>query len=172
MITIYCDMDGVLCDFYSVYTELKRKHNVTERGYVWKFFSKMVKEEKIFSNLPMLPNASYLLNYLREVEFQYKGNVAIKILTSGGDRSGIAHYEEAKRQKEEWLKKHNINWEVITVKRKEEKAAYANSNSILIDDTKSNVDEFNEAGGHGVLYTDGTIISAVMTVSDLILKIR
>lgn len=153
-IIIYVDMDGVLADFYSVYERLKRKHNIHQTGYVWGFFSRMVKEESLFTNLPMLPNANLLLNHLSNIEMHFKDKVVIKILTSGGDRSGTAHYEQAKQQKEEWLKKHNINWEAITVKIKDEKAAYANPNSILIDDTTSNIAQFNAAGGHGILYSD------------------
>lgn len=168
MKTIYVDMDGVLCDFMTSYMRLRRKYNQPGSEYIWKFFSKMVKEEKLFENLDVLPNAGMLLNALKELEGP---NVKIEILTSGGDKSGTAHYEAAKEQKIKWLKDHNINWPVNVVKHRVDKDEYACADCILIDDTLSNVEEFIAAGGKAILYDDAKADQAIQIVRAFVDKV-
>ena len=135
---VYLDMDGVITDFYiEVRDKIEDKHKwETEE------FPKFIARDG-FVNLPMMPDGALLIRFLRI------SKVEVIILTSAGGISGDA-YESVKRQKETWLKNHNIDWSVIVVPSKGEKKKYATKHSLLIDDTESNVDDFKNAGGRAI----------------------
>ena len=57
-------------------------------------------------------------------------------------------------QKMDWLKKHNIEFTPIIVPGKRYKKDYSNANSVLIDDTQVNIDQWRREGGIGILHTD------------------
>jgi hypothetical protein len=55
-------------------------------------------------------------------------------------------------QKMIWLADKDVSWAKIFVPGKHLKKQYANPNSILIDDTESVINDWNEAGGIGILH--------------------
>jgi hypothetical protein len=57
-------------------------------------------------------------------------------------------------QKQMWLLKHNIQYKANFVPGKSLKYKYATPDSIIIDDTKSVIDDWNKAGGIGILHRD------------------
>jgi len=143
---IYVDMDGVLADFEKRYKEIfgkdisrDRKDNNFEKNFM------TLINDKHFSTLDKMDGFFELVNYLNSV------NIPKEILSS----TGRPHkHESVSSQKSEWLEKHGIDWPQIFVPGKHLKKNYATPNSILIDDTKSNITDWNEAGGIGILHTN------------------
>lgn len=152
MKTIYVDMDGVLSDFTTGMKALIDKNPGVELNEncmpPWKIFSQFVSYNQLFKNLPEEKRFRDLVCLLKSVQ----NDVKISILTSTGDRSGIAHYEYAKDQKQAWLTQRGLFWEFNAVKNKSDKKYYAHKDAMLIDDTLENVQDFIEYGGSGFLY--------------------
>ena len=149
MITLYLDMDGVLANFDKEY----RKYDPQKEDR--KKFRSAVLEHNIFEKLDFMPDAQKLLNYVSKLE-----NINIQILTSMGTHQ-TDQANAAKYQKLNWLKAKNIPYVANFVHSKEEKAKYANPQSILIDDSIGCISPFLSAGGKGVHHnnTDTTIDS-------------
>jgi beta-phosphoglucomutase-like phosphatase (HAD superfamily) len=144
MKNIYLDMDGVIADFDKRYIEL---FNITtkqsERDKKWvQFFDKFI-EERHFATLDLMPEAIELMDYLKST------GIPIIILSSTSSEN---RDDKIRPQKMEWLKKHKIDFPVILVPGARLKKDYATPDSILIDDTSKNIDDWRREGGIGILY--------------------
>jgi len=53
-----------------------------------------------------------------------------------------------------WLQTHGITFNPLFVPGKKHKWKYATPTSIIIDDTQSVIQQWDEAGGIGILHTD------------------
>ena len=143
---IYLDMDGVIADFNKRYKELYKIYPSEADDYkVFDGFFAQFIAERQFAKLDLMPDAMVLINYLRSL------NVPTEILSSTSSERRDA---EIRAQKMEWLKKHNIEFHPILVPGKRHKKDYSNANSLLIDDTSVNVDQWRREGGVGILHTD------------------
>ena len=140
MITLYLDMDGVLCNFDKAYRAYDPEKSDRKR------FRQAVLDYHIFEDLEMMPDARELFNYVSKLE-----GINIEILTSMGTYDTIQG-NAAKYQKMKWLDKYNIPYKANFVRCKEEKALYATPNAILVDDSIGCIKPFNVAGGHGILH--------------------
>ena len=146
MITIYLDMDGVLADFnkeYSKYDPAKADR---------KRFRSAVLDDNIFEKLDMMPDAFQLLNHVKHL---HNKGVNVEILTSMGtfdEQQGKC----AQAQKLVWLTERGITYKANFVRSKSEKAQYANSSSILVDDSIGCVAPYIEAGGNGILHVNAS----------------
>ena len=159
MITLYLDMDGVLCDFHKAYLALP---DVKEGEFDRKKFRSAVLDYKIFQDLDFMPDAQELLNHVSKLP------VHIEILTSMGTHDPFQG-NEAKAQKQHWLNSHNIPYRANFVRSKPEKAEYATPTSILIDDSFGCVKPFEFAGGHAILHTSAK--KTIPELDNLILQI-
>lgn len=138
---VFFDMDGVLCNYDKRYKELYGELNSSERQFkeTWPEFVL----SKQFLSFEWMPGGQALLNFVE----QYP--VKIEILSSTG---GINFYDEIREQKEQWLIDNNINYRANIVPGKKYKSMFAVAENVLIDDTKSVIDDFNNAGGVGILH--------------------
>ena len=146
MKNIYLDMDGVIADFDKRYQEL---FNITtkqsERDKKWvQFFNQFI-QDRHFATLDLMPEAIELMDYLKSTGIP----IIILSSTSSEKRDG-----EIRPQKMEWLKKHKIDFPVILVPGAHLKKDYATPDSILIDDTSKNIDDWRRESGVGILYED------------------
>lgn len=151
---IYLDMDGVIADFHKRYHEIHNcspSHDDARKRFGQRFATFI--QNKEFQNLDLMPDATVLLNYLNGC------GVPVEILSSTARPVNNA---EISRQKEIWLGKHNINYPANFVPGKQFKYKFADENSIIIDDTPSVIDDWNKAGGTGILHHD-----ALTTISIL-----
>lgn len=149
---IFVDMDGVLTDFDKRYFELfnmpslylreQGRHKDYRKN--WKHFV----ETKQFETLEMNEGAANLIVFLNSI----KAEKAILSSTAG-----FEYYNEISEQKRNWLTKMGINWPYIFTPGKKFKKAFAASNTVLIDDTITNINDFNLAGGYGIMHTDANI---------------
>lgn len=143
---IYLDMDGVIADFNKRYKEqYKMEPREAEQNKEFdKFFDKFIQDGE-FATLDLMPDAMILINYLRSLK------VPTEILSSTASEK---RHGQIGPQKLEWLKKHNIEFHPILVPGKRHKKDYSNPNSLLIDDTPVNIDQWRREGGIGILHSD------------------
>ena len=143
---IYLDMDGVIADFVKRYKELYHMNPSEAEGKKKfnKFFDEFIKLNN-FATLDMMPGAEMGLDYLRSL------SVPTLILSSTSNQD---RYDAISKQKNAWLKTHNITFKPIFVPGKDLKYEYATPTRIIIDDTESVIDDWNEAGGIGILHHD------------------
>ena len=150
-------MDGVIADFHKRYHEIHNcspSHDDARKRFGQRFATFI--QNKEFQNLDLMPDATVLLNYLNGC------GVPVEILSSTARPVNNA---EISRQKEIWLDKHNINYPANFVPGKQFKYKFADENSIIIDDTPSVIDDWNKAGGTGILHHDAlTTISILDTI--------
>jgi len=143
---IYLDMDGVIADFDKRYKELYKiapKDADTYKTFD-KFFTTFIADRQ-FATLDLMPDAMMLINYLRSL------SVPTEILSSTSSEKRDA---DIRAQKLMWLQTHNIGFKVNLVPGKRLKKDFSNANSILIDDTPVNIDQWRREGGVGILHTD------------------
>lgn len=144
--TLYLDMDGVLTDFEEMFAQRfgypsmsvrDRKNFSTE----WPIFV----QEKLFEKLEWFKGGKELLAFIR------KYPIHVEILSSSG---GLQFHEEVKQQKKNWLMEHGISYKANIVPGRRKKKEYAKPDTILIDDTRDIIDDFNSAGGTAIHHTD------------------
>ena len=158
MITLYLDMDGVLCNFDKAYRSLRTHATDGKR------FRSAVMDYQIFEDLEFMPDTQELLNYVTKLE-----GINIEILTSMGTFEADQG-NEAKRQKQKWLDKWNIPYKANFVRSKEEKAKYAHDRAILVDDSPGCINPFVVKGGHGILHTKSS--DTIQQIHDTIRGVR
>lgn len=136
------DMDGVLCDFVAQWFAMT-KTNMLPRDFE-NLFGKEAFDEELarhgelfWSSMPLMEDAMLLWNYIRK----YTPLILTKPTSEEHCRTG----------KEIWVRKHfPRNIEIVFSRNKEE---WADENSLLIDDTHSNITKFIIAGGEGIEHT-------------------
>lgn len=126
---VYFDVDNTLTDYFGQLKKLNLSPNDT------------VKEEHkdFWTTIKWLPGSINLLEFSQQ-------HFPTKLLTVTPD------FESVKQGKQEWIKENIGNIETIMVERGKDKSKYATPNSILIDDNKSNITAFEQAGGIGILF--------------------
>jgi len=143
---IYLDMDGVIADFEKRYKELYHMDpSQAEKQKKYNhFFDEFIKTGQ-FASLDMMPGAMDGITFLRKL------NVPTQILssTANGER-----YDAISKQKMIWLQKHGITFTPNFVAGKRLKQQFASPDKILIDDMESVINQWNDAGGIGILHKD------------------
>lgn len=150
--TVYVDLDGVLCDFLKRFKELYGVE--PERDYPSKNKAKDAYKQQFkdfiagdnFATLDPMPDYDLAMKFLRGIENDYD----MKLLSSTAKPK---YMEEVARQKHLWLKNHDIHWPVILVPGKKLKQYYARPDSVLIDDTLSNIIEWRDRGGPAIWHS-------------------
>jgi hypothetical protein len=156
-------MDGVVANFETAFKTMRTGATDGKR------FRSAVMEHKIFETLDLMPNALKLLDHVKHLKDKY--DLTVEMLTSVGtfdEEQG----EEAKRQKLVWLEKHKIDYVANFSRSKEEKALFANTRSILVDDSIGCILPFCKAGGHGILYNDFDAPRGFIEMHDKIIELE
>lgn len=118
-------------------------------------FWKILNQIKFFEELEPLEN-NQLIKNINDLKSDY--DFKLGILGSTGTEETFHNFKE---QKMNWLKKQGLmkfldSEHIIFVPGKKHKANYANPNSILIDDTPINIENFNKNGGNGILHKNNS----------------
>jgi len=138
-IKIYCDMDGVLCDFDR---PLKERFGVEDTwalgdDVLWPMVNQI---DGFWENLEWMPGGKELWEFIRP----YKPS----ILTSPS-----RHDDRSKPGKIAWVKREIPDKKVhLIFIRAIKKRDYASQSSILIDDLPRNIEGWKKSGGIGILH--------------------
>ena len=143
---IYLDMDGVIADFTKRYKELYGMHPREAENYKKfnQFFDDFIANDN-FATLDLMPGAMDLIQTLK------KAHVPTQILSSTANEE---KYDAISKQKAIWLQKHGIPFTQNFVPGKRHKKNWATPNRIIIDDTKSIIDDWQQAGGIAIWHQD------------------
>jgi hypothetical protein len=138
--TIYCDMDSVLVDFDRGYQELTgMTTQQADANGVEAFWEPLTKAgAKFWITLQWMPDGKQLWDYIKKYN---------PILLSAPSRE-----ESSKLGKRVWVKRELPGVKLI-LKYASQKQEYASPTSILIDDRQKNIDQWEAAGGIGILHT-------------------
>lgn len=142
---IYCDMDGVLADFESGYEKLTGvdlKGEFQKGDDFWEPISKA--GVGFWAGLKWMPDGQKLWDYLKP----YKPDLL----------SAPSREDSSRIGKHVWVK-HKIPGTKLILRYAKQKQELATPESILIDDRQVNIDQWEAAGGIGILHTsaDNTI---------------
>ena len=156
---IYVDMDGVLADFFGVWTKMIGVKNWKDVKDVDGALDKIRDTKDFWINLPLTPNASKLLNSIKKV----KGNYNIL-------SSPLPNDPNSEPQKREWVKKMLSGFAPKRVIITHNKSAYAKqpdgTPNILIDDYGDNISKWESAGGVGIQHSDKSADNTVKRLEE------
>jgi FMN phosphatase YigB (HAD superfamily) len=138
---IYCDMDGVLCDFdkrFEEYAKMGPKAYESKFGTnkFWEIIDKI--GPTFWSKMPWMQDGKELWAYISK----YK-----PLLLSAPSKKASSRYG-----KRLWVNENMLGTKLILASR-EKKQNYSSKNHILIDDRPDTIDEWNNRGGIGILHT-------------------
>jgi hypothetical protein len=145
-ITLYLDMDGVICHFEKAYRAMWNEFKFDRER-----FREAVLVREIFSTLDWMPNGEAFIEGVRQIKKDFDINVEM-LTSTGSSRTDMR--SAAMTQKSKWLLDHGIEWHPNFVSNKPEKARYARPTSILVDDMPGCTTPFSEAGGLAFLHSD------------------
>lgn len=169
---IYCDMDGVLTDFERRFHD--KLNTVGKEHYPLRDILKVVKPkdfEQIFgikefwkfidqtvgvgfwAGMDWMPKGQELWDFIKK----YNPDLLTSPSRDNSSRLG----------KQLWAKKHLNPKPKVIFAYSADKQRYANENSILIDDKKSNINEWRAAGGIAFRVKGGDISEAIQGLKDL-----
>ena len=134
-----CDFSAYCLEHYGKPTENLEKD---EKKKFWQWVQwHNDNVQPFFKSLPMMENADKLVQYCQD-NFR-----SVQVLTACGFTPITAA-----QQKKEWYAKHFPTLECITVRKSPDKARYAHSRAILIDDRMKSIEPWIAAGGIGILH--------------------
>ncbi len=152
---IFLDMDGCVSDFEKRYKELYHAEPEVDYGLSKNKVNKLHRErfktfidDNHFASLDILPGTYEAIAFFEEINEKYK--IPVCFLTSSAREEYLTTIENQKKQ---WLKSHNINFNLMIVPGKRYKCLYAKPGRLLCDDTKQNIDDWVSHGGIGLHHT-------------------
>lgn len=138
---IYCDLDGVLVDFRKKAMEVTGIYTPPEvmtskeKKYFWRSILNYERNGgEFWGEMDFMPDGRDLWDYIKKYN--------PTILTASGSAG------DAPREKREWVQKHlGSSVKCIVVGASKDKATYAASNHILIDDSVKAIAPWTAVGG-------------------------
>jgi 5'(3')-deoxyribonucleotidase len=146
---IYSDSDGVLADFEAAAHHVLGQPWSATTGNRREKGDKLNKHPKFWETIPPMHDFRVLRDFIEKFHPH--------ILTAVPSEPWKYSFQEVERGKREWYHKHipSLPQSRIHIVYREDKSKYAmngKTQNILIDDHKKNVQEFEAAGGIGVLH--------------------
>jgi hypothetical protein len=145
---IYCDMDGVLCDFKSAAIKttgmsIEKWMENDDSNDKWK---PIIDKKNFWHTLPWQPGGQQLWSYINN----YEPHILSAYVEHASDPNCIPG-------KRSWAQSHlGLPTNRINLVKRKEKQNYAKLNgepTLLIDDYIKNINQFKARGGYGILHT-------------------
>jgi hypothetical protein len=154
---IYCDMDGVLTDFQKRFEHFS---GTTPKEYENKYgtaaFWNLIDVEiglKFWSEMDWMPQGQQLWQFIEK----YKPELLTSPSKDNSSRLG----------KKLWVKNNLTPLPNVIFSYSEDKQRYANPNAILIDDKKSNINEWAAKGGIAIRCKDGNVAHVIQKLIEI-----
>lgn len=139
---IFCDMDGVVADFDSRFEEFSGgipTYQYEKKYGLDKFWAIIDKEGiEFWSKMPWMPDGKELWDYIKP----HKPTLL----------SAPSRQESSREGKRLWVQEHMPGTELILAYASD-KQQYAKNHHILIDDRGTNIYQWTQSGGIGILHT-------------------
>lgn len=145
---IYLDMDGVVADFDRYAFELLGVEPVGG-VYPQDQWKKIAENPRLYRDLPECQDADRLVNEIRDLARLHRATLTFLTAVPKDNDMPWAFYDKVN-----WAADRFPDIPVWFGPYSRDKQIRAAADSILIDDRKSNIDEWQAAGGHGILYVD------------------
>jgi hypothetical protein len=146
-VKIFCDLDGVLTDFEKQYIVITGETTKEAEDQGWDYFWQPVDEmgASFWGDMEWTGDGKKLWNYIKQYDAE--------ILTA------TSQHESSSKGKHIWLDRELPGVKKNIVRRSEKQNYAWVDTDILIDDTKRNIDEWEDVGGTGILHinTEDTI---------------
>ena len=142
VLKIYCDMDGVLVDFNKRFGELSAwgPEKFIEKNGLDEFWELIDgRGVGFWVGMEWMEDGKQLWNTLKE-------NFEVELLSSP------SRAENSRLGKRLWVRNHKLGAKLNLAYSKNKKK-YAAPNHVLIDDRKDNIEDWENAGGVGILHT-------------------
>ena len=154
---IYCDMDGVLTDFESRFDHFTGMNpQVYEKKYGIEQFWHLIDNKigvRFWVGMPWMPQGKKLWEFIKPYQPD--------LLTSP------SRHDTSRLGKNLWTR-NNLNPKPkVIFAYSADKQRYANENSILIDDKKSNIKEWAAKGGIAIRCKNGDVDSVIQKLQEL-----
>ena len=147
---IFCDLDGVLANFRGYFIS-KFGYDPTGKTRL-ELREDVLSDENFWLNFPKMEGADKLWSAIKEKDKE------AKILTA----CPIRDWERSTTQKRKWVDREIDDKADVIFCIREDKVKRMKPGDILIDDMEKNIQEWEKAGGVGILYK-----SAEETISKL-----
>jgi len=154
---IYCDMDGVLTDFESRFDHFSGMHpQEYEKKFGIEQFWHLIDNKigvRFWVGMPWMLQGKKLWDFIKPYQPD--------LLTSP------SRHDTSRLGKNLWVR-NNLNPKPkVIFAYSADKQRYANENSILIDDKKSNINEWASKGGIAIRCKDGDVDSVIQKLQEL-----
>jgi len=147
---VFLDLDGVFADFDARVKRLTGKHpSQLDRNHLWKAINR---DKRFFAELELIEGCMQLWEATRDLE---------PVFLTGAPTSKV--FQEQTR---EWVARLFGPAFTVHVVPKRLKQEYSGPGKVLIDDTPSNIEQWEARGGHGILHT-GDHASTVRALQEL-----
>ena len=154
--TLYCDMDGVLCDFEKRFEDLTglSPNAYRDKNGLDKFW-KAIDDDgvRFWVGMDWMPEGKRLWDFIKP----YKPD----LLTSP------SRHNSSRLGKQLWAKNKLSPKPKVIMAYSADKQRYANENSILIDDKKSNINEWASKGGIAIRCKNGDVNHVIEKLKEL-----
>lgn len=161
MPTIYVDMDGVVADFDTA-SEKILGHVYNSNGFSPEDWAILSQHPRIYRDLPLCGGASLLINTILSISVAHGYDV--KFLTAIPRNNDMP-----------WSFYDKVNWARLFFPEipvwfgpySVDKCQHTQPGDVLIDDRISNINEWNTAGGIGILHT-GDVAETLKTLQTIL----
>ena len=142
---IYCDMDGVLCDFsgrFDHFTGMSPTEYKEKKGS--KMFWRIISEvgEVFWSDMEWTPRGKELWNFIEPYRPQLLSAPSLEQSSRDG--------------KLLWIQKNLPSWVRVNFRAAERKQEFANPNAVLIDDKESTIQQWSANKGIAIYHPENT----------------